>query len=90
MDVIRYLHQADLLLEDEQSLAIIGGGHYVLSVGDKVFLKTKIDDAVQPRYLVDISFASNNHGAFYQDEWLLKFEGCREKLQDYLHKTTVH
>ena len=38
MNVVGYLHHADLLLEDEQGMAIIGGGNYVLSVGDKVSL----------------------------------------------------
>ncbi|EIM39871.1 hypothetical protein HADU_05210 [Acinetobacter sp. HA] len=43
MNVVGYLHHADLLLEDEQGMAIIGGGNYVLSVGDKVSLKRILD-----------------------------------------------
>ena len=39
MDVVKYLYHSDLLLEDEKGLAIIGGGRYVLSVGDKVVIK---------------------------------------------------
>ena len=33
MDVVGYLNHADLLLEDEQGVAIISGSHYVLSLG---------------------------------------------------------
>ncbi|QXR09004.1 hypothetical protein EVX74_007085 [Acinetobacter lwoffii] len=39
MEVVRYLHHSDLLLEDEEGVVIIGGSRYVLSVGDKVVLK---------------------------------------------------
>ena len=39
MQVVRYLHHSDLLLEDEHGVVIIAGSRYVLSVGDKVFLK---------------------------------------------------
>lgn len=45
MDVVGYMHHADLLLEDEQGVAIIGGGNYVLSIGDRVYLKRKLEDA---------------------------------------------
>ncbi len=40
MEVVAYLHNADLLLEDEQGVAVISGSHYVLSLGDQVFSKT--------------------------------------------------
>ena len=32
MEVVGYLNHADLLLEDENGVAVIGGGHYVLSL----------------------------------------------------------
>ncbi len=38
MEVVAYLHIADLLLEDELGVAVIGGSHYVLSLGDPVYL----------------------------------------------------
>ncbi|OTG62798.1 hypothetical protein B9T29_06145 [Acinetobacter sp. ANC 3903] len=90
MDVIGYLHHADFLLEDEQGMAIIGGGNYVLSVGDKVFLRRKIDGENNPRYMVDISFASSNHNDLFEDQCMLKFSGNRAELQQYLSETTVH
>ena len=43
MDVVGYLHNADLLLEDEQGVVVMGGSHYVLSLGDKVYLQHMID-----------------------------------------------
>ena len=89
MDVIGYMHHADLLLEDEQGVAIIGGGNYVLSIGDRVVLRQKLN-AKNERYLVDISFASNQHQTTCQDEWCLRFTGDRAELQQYLSATTVH
>ena len=89
MDVVKYLHHSDLLLEDEKGMAIIGGGHYVLSVGDKVFIK-QILEQDKKRCLVDISFASNNHSQTYEDQCELKFEGGRDAFQQYLNTTTVH
>lgn len=89
MNVVGYLHHSDLLLEDENGVVIIGGGHYVLSLGDKVYLKNKIDPE-KSLYSVDISFASNNHSNTCEDQWLVKFEGCRASLTQYLSTTTVH
>ena len=89
MDVIGYMHNADLLLEDEQGVAIIGGGNYVLSIGDKVILRQKLENESQ-RYLVDITFASNQHQSVCQDEWCVKFIGDRAELQQYKSLTTVH
>lgn len=43
MQVVRYLHHSDLLLEDEHGVVIIAGSRYVLSVGDKVFLKKVLE-----------------------------------------------
>ena len=89
MNVVGYLHHADLLLEDEQGVAIIGGGNYVLSLGDKVSLKRVLDPA-KNLYLVDISFAGNQYDCSCEDAWILKFEGCRDALNHYLSNTTVH
>jgi len=90
MDVIGYLHHEDLLLEDEHGVAIIGGANYVLSVGDKVFLRKKLADQHYPRYLVDISFASNQYQGLFEDECAVKFTGNRAELAQYLTATTVH
>lgn len=89
MDVVKYLYHSDLLLEDEKGLAIIGGGRYVLSIGDKVVIK-QILEQDKKRCLVEISFASNNHSQTYEDQCELKFEGCRDAFQQYLNSTTVH
>ena len=43
MEVVRYLHHSDLLLEDEHGVVIIGGSRYVLSIGDKVILKKMLE-----------------------------------------------
>ena len=43
MEVVGYLNHADLLLEDENGVAVIGGGHYVLSLGDHVYFKHALD-----------------------------------------------
>ena len=42
MEVVGYLNHADLLLEDENGVAVIGGGHYVLSLGDHVYSNTHL------------------------------------------------
>lgn len=90
MDVIGYLHHEDLLLEDEHGVAIIGGGNYVLSVGDKVFLRKKLEGNHHSRCLIKISFASNQYQGLFEDECALKFTGNRAELAQYLTATTVH
>lgn len=89
MDVIGYMHHADLLLEDEQGVAIIGGGNYVLSIGDKVYLKRQMDGA-PARYVIEVSFASNQHQGLFEDQCQMKFSGNRAELNQYLSATTVH
>ena len=89
MDVVGYMHHADLLLEDEQGVAVIGGGNYVLSIGDRVYLKRKLQDASE-RYAVDISFASSGHAGLFEDQCQMKFSGNRAELNQYLTATTVH
>ena len=89
MEVVAYLHNADLLLEDEKGVAIIAGSSYVLSLGDKVMLQNLIDEHAKV-FQVKISFACADHAMQHDDEIQLKFEGCREQLKTYLEKTTVH
>ena len=55
MEVVGYLNHADLLLEDENGVAVIGGGHYVLSLGDHVYFKHALDHE-PTRILVQISY----------------------------------
>ena len=89
MEVVAYLHNADLLLEDTHSVAVIGGSRYVLSVGDKVYIKDVIDKKAK-LYEVTISFASADHAMLHEDEVQIKFEGKRDELNQYLQTTTVH
>lgn len=89
MEVVAYLHNADLLLEDEQGVAVISGSHYVLSLGDRVFLQDVIDDQAR-LYQVKISFACAEHAMLHEDEVQMKFEGCRSEYQQYIKSTTVH
>ena len=89
MEVIGYLHNADLLLEDEQGIAVIGGSHYVLSLGDQVFIQSVIDESTK-RYMVKISFASASHNFLHDDEIQIKYEGCKDSLHEYIHANTVH
>lgn len=89
MDVVAYLHNADLLLEDTHGVAIIGGSRYVLNVGDKVHIKDVIDEKAR-LYGVTISFASADHAMLHEDEVQIKFEGNREALNQYLQTATVH
>ncbi|OTG94651.1 hypothetical protein [Acinetobacter sp. ANC 3832] len=89
MEVVAYLHNADLLLEGEQGVAIISGSHYVLSLGDKVVLQQVIDEQAK-LYQVQISFACADHAMLHEDEIQLKFEGCREQFKKYQMNTTVH
>ena len=89
MKVVAYLHNADLLLEDTQGVAIIGGSRYVLSVGDQVYIKEVIDEKAR-LYEVSISFASADHVMMHEDEVQIKFEGNREALNQYLQSSTVH
>ncbi|TCM66481.1 hypothetical protein EC844_11381 [Acinetobacter calcoaceticus] len=89
MDVVAYLHNADVLIEDEKGVAVIGGSHYVLSVGDRVYIQ-QVVDADAGIYHVQISFFSTAHQDLYDDEMQLKFSGCRETFQHYLQHTTVH
>ena len=55
MEGVGYLNHADLLLEDENGVAVIGGGHYVLSLGDHVYFKHALDHE-PTRISVQISF----------------------------------
>ncbi len=89
MEVIAYLHNADLLLEDEKGIAVICGSHYVLSIGDQVYLQELIDQQAK-LYQVKISFASAEHIMMHDDEIQLKFEGDKHSLESYLKSTTVH
>ncbi|MEG6546963.1 hypothetical protein V6C59_13885 [Acinetobacter bereziniae] len=89
MEVVAYLHNADLLLEDEQGVAVISGSHYVLSLGDQVFFQDLIDEQAK-LYQVKISFACADHVMLHEDEVQMKFEGCRTEFQKYTNCTTVH
>ncbi len=89
MDVIGYMHHADLLLEDEQGVAVISAGSYVLSIGDKVTFKRRVEGS-SDRYAVEISFASNQYQGLYEDYCQVKFSGNRAELNQYLSATTVH
>lgn len=89
MKVVAYLHNADLLLEDEQGVAIIGGSRYVLSLGDQVVFQNVIDEQAK-LFQVNITFSCAGHAMQHQDEIQIKFEGCRDQLKSYLAKTTVH
>ena len=89
MKVVAYLHNADLLLEDEQGVAIIGGSHYVLSLGDQVVFQNVIDEKAK-LFQVNITFSCADHAMQHKDEIQIKFEGCRDQLKSYLAKTTVH
>lgn len=89
MDVVGYMHHADILLEDEQGVAIIGGGNYVLSIGDRVYFKREEEHSPE-RCTVDISFAGSGHIHLLQDVWAVKFTGTRTQLHQYLMQTTVH
>lgn len=88
MEVVAYLSNQDLLLEDSNGVKVIGGSHYVLSLGDQVYLQDIID-AQANIYQVEISFEGTEH-ARHVDQVQLKFEGCRDKLKQYLQVTTVH
>ncbi|WP_296278135.1 hypothetical protein [uncultured Acinetobacter sp.] len=89
MEVVAYLHNADLLLEDEQGVVVISGSHYVLSLGDQVFFQQAIDEQAK-LYQVKISFACAEHAMMHEDEVQMKFEGCRNDFQNYMNTTTVH
>ena len=89
MQVVAYLYHADLLLEDEQGVAVITGSHYVLSLGDKVIIQQLIDEQVG-LYQVQISFACTEHAMLHQDQIQLKFEGCREQFKAYQQTRLVH
>ncbi|AWL28517.1 hypothetical protein A7P53_03010 [Acinetobacter defluvii] len=89
MEVVAYLHNADLLVEDDQAVAVISGSHYVLSLGDQVHIRQIIDERAKI-YQVHISFASAAHAMLHEDEICIKFEGCKDAFQDYLRSTTVH
>ena len=83
MDVIAYVHNADLLLEEGDTVAVIAGSHYVLSIGDRIFIQQAIDEAAQI-YQVKISFAGAEHLMLHDDEMQVKFKGHRDALQQYL------
>ncbi len=89
MEVVAYLNQADLLLKDETNCMIISGSHYVLSLGDRVYIQHSIDTDLK-LYAVKISFASAQHMMLHEDEIQIKFEGDELGLAEYLKDTTVH
>lgn len=90
MDVVGYMNHADLLLEDEQGLVIIGSVNYVLSIGDKVYFKRNVDQGLQQRCAINISFASNQHCGLFEDQCQVKFSGNRTELNQHISATTVH
>jgi len=89
MEVAGYLNQDDLLLQDETHCMIISGSHYVLSLGDRVYIQHSIDTDLK-LYAVKISFASAQHMMLHEDEIQIKFEGDESGLAEYLKGTTVH
>ncbi|MGQ9373908.1 hypothetical protein ACUM6W_08765 [Acinetobacter tandoii] len=89
MEVVGYLNQADLLLQDKTNCMIISGSHYVLSLGDRVYIQHSIDTDLK-LYAVKISFASAQHMMLHEDEIQIKFEGDELGLAEYLKDTTVH
>lgn len=89
MEVVAYLHNADLLLEDDQGVAVISGSHYVLSLGDQVVFQEIIDEQAK-LYQVKISFACADHVMLHEDEVQMKFSGCKESFKKYVNSTTVH
>lgn len=89
MKVVGYLHNSDLLLEDEKNVMVIAGSHYVLTVGDRVEIDSVIDEQAK-LYQVKISFASADHSMLHEDEIQVKFAGSHDALKKYLDATTVH
>lgn len=89
MEVVAYLNRADLLLQDEMYCKIITGSHYVLSLGDKVYIQHSIDTDLK-LYAVKISFIGAEHLMLHEDEVQIKFEGDQSALAEYLRETTVH
>lgn len=87
MEVIGYLNHADLLLKEADHVAVIGGGHYVLSLGDHVYLTHEIDIG---ECEVELSFMHQAHGQRCIDQMTLKFKGNEQDLKRYLNTTTVH
>ena len=53
-------------MENEQGVVVMGGSHYVLSLGDKVYLQHMIDQETK-LYQVHISFASAEHAMLHED-----------------------
>lgn len=89
MEVVAYLNNADLLLEDETGCVVIGGSHYILTLGDRVFIQHPIDKDAK-LYAVKISFVGAAHRMLHDDEIQIKFEGSKSALTGYLQQTTVH
>lgn len=89
MEVVAYVNNADLLLEDENQVAVVYGSHYVLSLGDRVFIKEIIDQHAQI-YQVAISFQSADHQMMHDDQLCVRHLGDRHSLQTYIQRTTVH
>ena len=89
MEVVAYMNNADLLLEDEKGVAVVNGCHYVLSLGDRVFIQEMVNEHAKT-HAVKISFECSNHSMLHDDEILIRYEGTKESLKDYLNKTTVH
>jgi hypothetical protein len=89
MEVVAYLNNSDLLLEDDNGIAVINGSHYVLSLGDRVYLTNIVNEHAKI-YHAKISFSCAQHSMMHEDEILVRFEGSRENLKDYLDRTTVH
>lgn len=87
MEVVGYLNHADLLLKDAEHVAVIGGGHYVLSLGDRVYLK---HGAHCGECEVELSFLSQTDDQRCIDQMTLKFKGNEQDLKRYLNTTTVH
>jgi hypothetical protein len=87
MEVIGFLNQADFLVKDHDVIAVIGGGHYVLSLGDEVYLTQELEDG---HYQVELNFSCQPEGRRCIDQMTLKFKGNEGDFKRYLDTTTVH
>ena len=87
MEVVGYLNHADFLLKDADRMVVVGGGHYVLSLGDRVYFKQSISSGICD---VELSFVSQSHIQRCIDQMQIKFQGNEQDLKRYLNTTTVH
>ena len=89
MNVIGYINNRDIVLQDGTQMAVIANSHYVLAIGDRVCFKHEVEQHPSTSD-IEIEFQSNQYCSKYDDQVIVKFQGSESEYQRFLTLHTVH